>query len=134
MATGLGAFFSTLLTAASSHFVNDAALAFALRRGGGTAMAVDSTLAGDGNLIAANLAQSRGGAGGLAPLFRPAQARSGRRPMSMLAEFWELHRKPGRLTLSEYFDYNLYDHSLHDAGIGRAPSELQSLMRISLAA
>src|SRR3546814_5678324 len=35
--------------------------------------------------------------------------------MSMVAEFWKLHRRPGRLTLSEYFDYNLYDDSLHDA-------------------
>src|SRR3546814_19676815 len=106
MATGLGAFFSNLLPAASSHFVNDTALAFALRRGGGTAMAVDSTLAGDGNLIAANLAQSRGGAGGLTPLFRAAPARRGRSPQSMVAEFWKLHRQPGPLPPSEYFHSN----------------------------
>src|SRR3546814_11510622 len=34
---------------------------------------------------------------------------------SMVAEYWKLHRKPGRLTLPEYFDYNLYDDSLYDA-------------------
>src|SRR3546814_13849145 len=39
----------------------------------------------------------------------------GRSPMSMVAEYWKLHRKPGRLTLPEYFDYNLYDDSLYDA-------------------
>src|SRR3546814_14827640 len=35
--------------------------------------------------------------------------------MSMVAEYWKLHRKPGRLTRPEYFDYNLYDDSLYDA-------------------
>src|SRR3546814_5942192 len=79
-------------------------------------MAIDGTLAGDGNLIAAHRAQSRAnGGGGLAALLKAAQARSGRSPMSMVAEYWKLHRKPGRLTLPEYFDYNLYDDSLYDA-------------------
>src|SRR3546814_5655705 len=124
---GSGLSSSTLPAAASSHFVNDAALAFALRRSGGTTMAIDGTLAGDGNLIAAHRAQSRAnGGGGLAVLLKSAQARSGRSPMSMVAEYWKLHRKPGRLTPPEYFDYNLSADRIYDAAaterfkIGRA--------------
>src|SRR3546814_14662200 len=43
---GSGLSSSTLPAAASSHFVNDAALAFALRRSGGTTMAIDGTQIG----------------------------------------------------------------------------------------
>ena len=78
-------------------------------------MAVDSSLGGESSLISASIAQSRSGGGNFAQLFRAAQARSGRSPISMLAEFWKLRRKPGRLSLPEYFAYNLYDDSLYDA-------------------
>ncbi|MFO1188766.1 MAG: sugar-transfer associated ATP-grasp domain-containing protein [Alphaproteobacteria bacterium] len=40
---------------------------------------------------------------------RHAQARSGRRPMDMVREYLRLHRGPGRITLSEYVQYGVYD-------------------------
>lgn len=78
-------------------------------------MAVASTPYADSNLIALNRAESKGGGGSVASLLRAAQARSGRSPLSMVSEHWRLQRRPGRLTLQEYFTYNLYDDSRYDA-------------------
>lgn len=78
-------------------------------------MAVASTPYADSNLIARNRAESKGGGGSVASLLRAAQARSGRSPLSMVAEHWRLQRKPGRLSLQEYFTYNLYDNDRYDA-------------------
>lgn len=78
-------------------------------------MAVANTPYADSSLIARNFAESKAGGGSVASLLRTAQARSGRSPLSMVAEHWRLQRRPGRLTLQEYFTYNLYDDGRYDA-------------------
>ncbi len=50
---------------------------------------------------------------GIADYLRHAQKQSGRGPLELVREYYRLHRGPGKMTLSEYVQYGVYDRKRH---------------------